>query len=130
MSDAGSKYTIPTGPDYAGIYKASRYSVEIAIGASTHVDWDSSDTIEAVDEPDEAGLQLLPADAHDLAVIDECDVQPKGVGTIVYVHPPVTRALQGFEPDTDVRVYERSPTGFSIVPASDDPFVSTGGSDS
>jgi len=128
MSDAGSKYTNPTGPGYAGIYASTGYGVEISIGATQHVDWTPSTFVVAVDHPDTPGIQLVDEDKPDAIV--ECNVRYKGAGTIVSVRPPATRELDGFEPGEGVRVYEYGDNSLTIVPADDDPFVSSGGSDS
>ena len=120
-----SKYTIPTGDGYLGVYASDGPRSEISIGAMTHVDWWSTTTVEAVDIDDEEGIQLLEV-GHDHQALCECPVKQKGSGTVVYLRRAALDALAGFVADEDIRVYRRDPEGLTVVPADDDPFVDGG----
>ncbi|MCG1002849.1 MULTISPECIES: hypothetical protein [Halobacterium] len=127
VADGGvtSKYTNPTGPGYRGVYSADGYTVEVSVAAMAHIDWTTDTDVVAIDDENEAGVQLVEKTAG-CETIGTAKMQNRGHGLLVHVRPAALRSLEDFESGEDVRVYEYD-AGLTLVPRENDPFVADGG---
>ncbi len=123
VTDGGSKYTVPTGDGYLGVYKTCHTSVAISIGATEGIEWRSNDDVFAIKED---GMVAL-AEGNPTDPIARAKVRKTGVGTSVRVPSSALKKVEGFEPDCDIRVYAREEGGMYVVAADADPFLATDG---
>lgn len=123
QSDAGSKYINPTAEGYLGVYKLSRYSLEIPFGAWTQYNWRIGDDIRCV--PESQGFAIVDTQPADY--ITTATIRVSSVGPCIRVPPTVVRQTIDIPPHADVRVYEHDSGGMHVVQADPDPMLVTDG---
>lgn len=117
MSTTGaSKYTVPTGDGYCGVWQANDYSIPVCIGTLQVVDWGPDTTVSAVDR--DTGVLLVEGEHPD--AIAEVGIRVSDTAVIAAVPAKVARYIEGMEPNADVRAYDRE-GGLLLVASAADP---------